>query len=275
MLADLKEILSIAEKGGFAVPAFNTYNMETVMGVISAAEELHAPVILQSYSRLFRSENGYYLAAVILAAADRAKVPVCFHLDHGHTEQEVIRGIRYGCTGIMIDASTLPLEENIKMTQKVTAVCSDAGIPAEGELGHIGSAREEATDSFTDAEEAKRFVRETNVAALAVAVGTAHGRYQKAPRLAVGRIAEIRKATGACLVLHGGSGVPDDQLREAVRAGIRKVNFGTDLCYSFLDQVFETSRDFVAIDLFMEGPIESVRRFAAEKIRVLGAEDRT
>lgn len=264
----------IAKEESFAVPAFNTYNMETVMGVISAAEELKAPVILQSYSRLFQSDNGYYLSSIILAAAKRARVPVCFHLDHGQTEMEVVRGIRYGCSGIMMDASSLPLDENIKMTQRIGDLCGDAGIPIEGELGRIGSVKDEVLDDFTDVKEAKQFVEETNVAALAISVGTAHGRYKKAPKLDIQRIIDINKAVEASLVLHGGSGVPDDQLQEAIQAGIRKVNFGTDLCYAFLDQVFDTSRELIAIDMFMKEPVENVKRFAMEKIKVLGAVDK-
>jgi ketose-bisphosphate aldolase len=274
MLVNLNEILDIADKGNFAIPAFNTYNMETAMGVIQAAEQLKAPVILQSYSRLFNSDNGYYLSAIILAAASKAKVPVCFHLDHGKTDLEVIRGIRYGCTGIMIDASNLPFEENVEMTKKITAISNKADIPVEGELGHIGSVNDELMDEFTDVEETKRFVQETNVTALAISVGTAHGRYKKAPKLDIERILKINRETETFLVLHGGSGVPDDQLQEAIKSGIRKVNFGTDLCYSFLDKVFETSRDFVAVDLFMKDPVESVKEFALEKIKVLGAENK-
>ncbi|MGI5998243.1 MAG: class II fructose-bisphosphate aldolase [Lutispora sp.] len=274
MLVNLKDILEIAEKGNFAIPAFNTYNMETVMGVIDAAEELNAPVILQSYSRMFNSDNGYYLSKIIIAAANRAKVPVCFHLDHGKTELEVIRGIRYGCTGIMIDASNLPLEENIEITRKITDISIKAGIPVEGELGHIGSTKDELTHDFTDVDEAEKFVQVTNVTALAISVGTAHGRYKRAPKLDIKRIADINKKVKAFLVLHGGSGVPDSELQYAVEAGIRKVNFGTDLCYSFLDKIFETSRELVAIDLFMKEPIESVKKFAMEKIRILGAENK-
>lgn len=274
MLVNLKEILEIAEKGKFAVPAFNTYNMETVMGVIGAAEELMSPVIIQSYSRLFNSDNGYFLSSIILAAARNAKVPVCFHLDHGATELQVIRGIQYGCTGIMIDASSLPLEENIEMTKKISVMCKNAGIPIEGELGHIGSANDPSMCEFTGVVEAKRFIKETNVAALAILVGTAHGRYKKAPQIDIQRIVDIKKEVEASLVLHGGSGVPDEQLQAAIKAGIRKINFATDICYSFLDKVFETSRDLIAIDLFMKGPIESVKKFATEKIKLLGAENK-
>lgn len=274
MLVNLKEILDIADRGNFAVPAFNTYNMETVMGVIAAAEELNAPVIIQSYSRLFNSDNGYYLSSIILAAAKKAKVPVCFHLDHGATELEVLRGIRYGCSGIMIDASSLPLNENIEMTKKISKICGDVGIHIEGELGHIGSVNDTSMGEYTSVEEAKTFVKETNVTALAILVGTAHGRYKKAPQIDIQRIADIKKEVNTYLVLHGGSGVPDDQLQAAIKAGIRKINFGTDICYSFLDKVFETSRDLVAVDMFMKGPIESVKKFASEKIKLLGAENK-
>lgn len=274
MLVNLKEILDIAGKESFAVPAFNTYNMETVMGVIEAANELNAPVVIQIYSRLFNSDNGYYLSSIILAAAKKARVPVCFHLDHGATEMEVIRGIRYGCSGIMIDASKLPLDENIEMTKKISKMCCNVGIFVEGELGHIGSVNDTSSFDYTSVDEAKKFVDETNVTALAIMVGTAHGRYKKAPNIDIQRIEAIKKEVSAYLVLHGGSGIPDEQIQAAIKAGIRKINFGTDICYSFIDKIFETSRDKIAIDLFMKEPIESVKKFASEKIKLLGAENK-
>lgn len=273
MLVKFKDILALAEKGGFAVPAFNVYNMETVMGVIAAAEEAHAPVILQCYSRLFTNEEGYFVAPVILAAAKAASVPVCFHLDHGAGECEVERALRYGTTGIMIDASTMPLEQNIAVTRMTVERCGYVGVGVEGELGHIGSTKDEKVSDYTDPAEAAEYAERTGVAALAVMVGTAHGRYKKAPKLDIERIAKIRELTGNLpLVLHGGSGVPDEEITAAIAAGIRKINFGTDLCYSFLDAVFETSRDKIAIDLFMKDAIASVKAFAMSKIRLLGAE---
>lgn len=276
MLVSFKEILEMAEKGGFAVPAMNVYNMETVMGVIAAAEEKRAPIILQNYSRLFTNEEGYYLAPTILAAAKKASVPVCYHLDHGAGQPEVVKALRYGATGIMIDKSLLPFEENIAETKKIVEMCKPIGVAVEGEIGHVGVAAngDEQTTEYTTVEEAKTFVEATGVSALAVAVGTAHGRYKKAPVLAIDRIAEIHKAVDAAVVLHGGSGVPDDQIRAAIKAGIRKINFGTDLCYSFLDEVFATSRDIYAIDLFMKGAIENVKKFAMSKIELLGAENK-
>lgn len=274
MLVNLEEVLKIAEDGKFAVPAFNVYNMETVMGVAEAAEEAKAPVIIQSYSRLFTNKEGYFVSPIVLAAAEKASVPICFHLDHGAGLNEVTKALRYGATGIMIDKSALELEENIAETKKIVDMCSAVGVPVEGELGHVGSVNDASMSEYTNVDEAKRFVEETGVNALAVLVGTAHGRYKQAPVLDIQRISHIAAATNIPLVLHGGSGVPDEQITAAVKAGIRKINFGTDVCYSFLDKVFETSRDLIAIDLFMKDAIESVKNFALSKIKLLGAENR-
>ncbi len=272
MLVGLKDVLTIAEKKNFAVPAFNVYNMETVMGIMEAAEEMKAPIIIQSYSRLFTNKEGYFVAPIVLAAAKKASVPICFHLDHGAGITEVTRALRWGATGIMIDKSTLSLAENIAQTKEVVDMCDAIGIGVEGELGHIGSVNDEISTDYTEVKDAVEFVEKTGVTALAVMVGTAHGRYKKAPKLAIDRIAEIHAATDAALVLHGGSGVPDSEIQAAVKAGIRKINFGTDVCYSFLDKVFETSRDLIAIDLFMKDAIESVKQFGISKIKLLGAE---
>ena len=274
MLVNLKEILDIAEKGKFAVPAFNVYNMETVMGVFEAAEELNAPVIIQSYSRLFTNKEAYFLAPIVLAAAKKAKVPVCFHLDHGAGYKEVAKAVRYGASGVMIDGSAYDFEKNVEMTKNVCEICNALDIPVEGELGHVGSVNDDSMGEFTKVDEAEEFVKRTGVSALAVLVGTAHGRYKKAPKLDKERIRDIKEAVKIPLVLHGGSGVPDDQLLSAVDAGIRKINFGTDVCYSFLDKVFETSRDLVAIDMFMKDAIENVKNFAMSKIKLLGAENK-
>ena len=174
----------------------------------------------------------------------------------------------------MIDASSFALEKNIAVTKQVCEICAPMGIPVEGELGHIGSVNDASMAEYTKVDEAVQFVKETQVAALAVMVGTAHGRYKKAPKLDIERIRDIKNAVGIPLVLHGGSGVPDEEIRAAIAAGIRKVNFGTDLCYAFLDKVFETSRDIYAIDLFMKDAVANVSAFAQSKIKLLGADRR-
>ena len=272
MLIGFKEILENAEKGGYAVPAFNVYNMETVMGVAAAAEKLRAPVIMQFYSRLATTGFADYLAPVILEAAQKASVPVCMHLDHGAGYDAAAIAVRRGATGIMVDFSALSMEENIRKTALAVKICDALSIGVEGEIGHIGKASDGVCTQYTTVEEAEKYVSQTGVAALAAAVGTAHGRYKQAPSLALERIREIKEAIKIPLVLHGGSGVPDDQIAAAVEAGIRKMNFGTDLCYAFLDACRAADSDVVAIDLFMRRPIESVCAFAESKIKVLGAE---
>lgn len=276
MLVNLKQIIAMAEEGGYCVPAFNVYNIETVMGVIKAAEEQRAPVILQVYPRLINEEVGYYLAPVILAAAKKATVPVCFHLDHGPSEIEAQKALYWGATGIMYDGSVHPLEENIAVTKHIVEMCDAIDVGVEGELGHIGSVNDDAMDEFTDPEEAARFVRETGVTCLAVLIGNAHGHYKKPPKLDIERVKAIRKSTGGIpLVLHGGSGIPDEEVKAAIAAGVRKMNIGTDVCCAFADGTLETLNDperSLAVDLFMKKPIETVKALATSKIKLVGAD---
>ncbi len=276
MLVNLKQVLNMAQEGNYCIPAFNVYNMETVMGVIDAAEELKAPVILQVYPRLFKEETGYYLSPIIVAAANKASVPVCFHLDHGPSELETTRALRCGATGIMLDGSALPFEENIALTKRVVDICSHVNVQVEGELGHVGTVNDDSMDEFTVPEDAEKFVEATGVTALAVLVGNAHGRYKKPPKIDIDRIAAIREATnGTALVLHGGSGIPDDAIKAAIKAGIRKLNVATDICYAFLDSVGEEvvkPDRAIAVDSFMKKPIEAVKEFAKTKILLVGAE---
>lgn len=271
MLTDMKTLLDIAEKKGCAIPAFNVYNAETALGAIFAAEEANSCVILQMYSRLFSNFEAQFMAPSILEAASNAKVKVAFHLDHGANDEVITKALRWGCTGVMRDASTSPFEENVAILKNVVERAHAVGVSVEGELGHIGVAKDGVSTEYTKVDEAKKFVDETGVDALAIMVGTAHGHYKQAPVLAIDRIAEIHAATKAHLVLHGGSGVPDDQIQASVKAGIRKINFGTDVCCSFLDEVRRTSPDLLAVDLFMKEPIQNVKRFCLSKIELLGA----
>lgn len=276
MPISLKEIIDLAEKGNFAIPAFNVYNTETMMGVVKAAEEAKAPVIIQVYPRLLNEEVGYYLCPAIVAAARKASVPVCFHLDHGPSELEVQKALRWGATGIMYDGSVHSFRENIANTKHIVDVCGAVDVSVEGELGHIGSVNDDSMDEFTDPQEAAEFVKETGVTCLAVLIGNAHGHYKKTPKLDIERVKAIREATGGIpLVLHGGSGIPDEQVKAAINAGVRKMNIGTDVCCAFAEGTKETLDDpdrSLAVDLFMKHPIESVKKLALEKIKLVGAD---
>ncbi len=274
MLVDLREILRDADEKGYAVPAFNVYNMETVMGVIKACEEAGSPVIMQYYSRLASTGFGDFISPIVTDVALKTKIPVCLHLDHGAGFIPATIALKNGATGIMVDFSKLPLEENIENTRKVVTLLDGANIGVEGELGFIGKACDGVPTDYTTVADAKKFVDGTGVACLAVAVGTAHGRYKQAPKLAIERIREIKEEVKIPLVLHGGSGVPDAQIKQAIEAGIRKVNFGTDLCYAFLDPLMEEDKNKVGIDLIMAKPIESVKQFCISKIKLLGSENR-
>lgn len=276
MLVTLQEIIGSAKSGGFCIPAFNVYNVETIIGVINAAEQEKAPVIMQVYPRLVNEQVGYYIAPVVLAAAKRASVPVCFHLDHGPSESEVIKMLRFGASGIMIDGSTHSFEDNISLTKSVVDICKNVGVGVEGELGHIGSVNDDSMEEFTDPKQAAEFVEKTGVTCLAVLIGNAHGHYKKEPKLDIERVKEISKATNNTpLVLHGGSGIPDDQVKAAIKAGICKMNIGTDVCCAFangaLSELNNKNRS-IAVDLFMKPSIEAVKDLAVSKIRLCGAD---
>ena len=273
MLVTLRELLPQARRAQYAVGLFNTVNLEMAMGVLAAAEEARAPVIIGTAEILLPYAPLEVLAGLLLPMARRATVPVAVHFDHGLTVENTIKAMELGFSSVMFDASTLPVEENIQAVRAMTERAHGRGVSVEAELGHVGDAQlqDVGEDCFTQPEEAARFAEETGVDALAIMVGTAHGHYKQAPVLAIDRIAEIHAATKAALVLHGGSGVPDDQIQAAVKAGIRKINFGTDVCCAFLDEVRRTSPDLLAVDLFMKEPIQNVKRFCLSKIELLGA----
>ena len=272
MIANLKQILSMAQVKKAAVPAFNCYNMESVMGVAQAARQTGAPVIFQMYTRMMDTAFGPYVAAAIREAIGQLSTPAAMHLDHGAGIPQVLRALRLGASSIMIDASTQPLEENIALTRRAVDICGECGVFVEGELGHVGGVADEKMSDFTDVAQARRFAQETGVAAMAVMVGTAHGVYKKAPVLDIPRIRAIREATGLPLVLHGGSGVPDEQVREAVAAGVAKMNFATDLVYAFFQSVYAKNGAIQAMDVFMREPVDAICRYAVEKIQLLGAD---
>ncbi len=244
MLVTGKEILLDAQKNGYAVGAFNVNNMEIVQAIIEAAEETNSPVILQASQGGISYAGVEYIAALGKLAGRNAKVPVVLHLDHGTDFKQIIQCIRHGFTSVMIDASQYPLEENIAITKEIVKIAHAAGVSVEAELGKIGGTEDdiivdEKDATFTDPKEAKRFVDETGVDFLAIAVGTAHGVYKGEPKLDYERIKAIREIIDVPLVLHGSSGVPEEAIRKAVPLGISKINIDTDLRIKFAEGVKE------------------------------------
>lgn len=242
MLVTGKEILVDAREKGYAVGAFNVNNMEIVQAIVEAAEETNSPVILQASQGGLKYAGVEYIAALGKLAGRNAKVPVALHLDHGTDFEQIMLCIRHGFTSVMIDASKYPLEENIAYTKKVVEVAHAVGVTVEAELGKIGGTEDDITvderdATFTNPDEAERFVRETGVDYLAIAVGTAHGVYKGVPKIQYDIIKEIRSRVDVPLVLHGSSGVPEEAIKKAVPLGISKINIDTDLRIKFAEGV--------------------------------------
>ncbi|WP_124066166.1 class II fructose-bisphosphate aldolase [Clostridium sp. E02] len=226
------QMLSDAQKGGYAVGAFNVENMEMVKAVIAAAEELRAPVMLQTTPSTVRYGKLETYQAMISAEAKKATVPICLHLDHGNSLELVVRAIHVGYTSVMIDGSIEDFETNIALTKKVVEIANVCNIPVEAELGKVGGKEDDLfseEETTTKPMEAKEFVERTGVDSLAVAIGTAHGFYAKTPILNKERISEIKKVVSIPLVLHGASGLTDEDVKECVQRGMCKVNFATEL----------------------------------------------
>lgn len=234
MLVNMNEILEKAKKEGYGVGFFNAVNVEMARAVIETAEELNAPVIVGTAQVLLPAMSLERVAEYLIPMAKKAKVPVCVHYDHGLTFEKCMEALQLGFTSIMYDCSTAAYEDNVAQVAEMVKICHAMGATVEGELGHVGDNEGEGkladpSDYYTDPEMAEDFVRRTGVDALAVAVGNAHGDYKFPPKLDFDRIAEISDRTGTPLVLHGGSGLADEDFRIAVRKGICKVNIFTDI----------------------------------------------
>lgn len=239
MLVNLKEILKIAEEEKNAVGMFNATGFDSLQAVIGAAEELNRPVII-AHAEVHNVYNDIsFVGPAMIAAAQNAKVPVCVHLDHGTSTQMIYRALRIGFTSVMIDASALAYEENLRLTKEITEISHAMGVSVEAELGRLVTGESGSTeianakpeDFYTDPEEAKAFCEATGIDALAIAFGTAHGFYKSQPKLDFGVVEKCAASTGLPLVMHGGSGVSEGGFRKAIASGIRKINY-----YSYMSK---------------------------------------
>ena len=280
MLATLNDVLLPARKNRYGVGLFNTVNLEMARGVLAAAETLRSPVIIGTAEILLPYGPLQELADLLLPMARRASVPVVLHFDHGLTFDHCMLALKYGFSSIMYDCSTLPYEENLRQVRELTAVAHAFGATVEAELGHVGNAEgddnaecDDPSAFYTDPAQAGEFVAQTGVDALAIAVGTAHGAYRFPPKLDFNRIETIAALIPTPLVLHGGSGLTDEDFRQAIRSGISKINIFTDLN---LAGVAGTQLGFSegkrSLTDLIPYQVQAIRSATESKIRLFGSE---
>ena len=278
MLVNMNEILLPAKKGGYGVGFFNAVNVEMAQAVIGAAEELHAPVMVGTAEILLPAMPLENVADYLIPMAKRASVPVCVHYDHGLTFKKCMEALRLGFTSVMYDCSTADYETNAEKVAGMVKICHAMGVTVEGELGHVGDNEgagklEKPSDFYTDPEVAEDYVRRTGIDSLAVAVGNAHGDYKFLPKLDFERIEVIAKRTGLPLVLHGGSGLADDDFRTAVRKGICKINIFTDLDKAGKAGIGTGLQNGAgSMTGLIPYEIEAMKAVVREKIRLFGSE---
>lgn len=277
-LVNLNDVLKKAQEQKYAVCAFNIENMEMAQAVISAAEEMNAPVILQTTPSTLRYAEPQLFFATVNALAQQTKIPVVMHLDHGNSFALASKAYRIGYTSVMIDGSKLPLQDNILLTKSVVDMCRPSDVTVEAEIGCIGG-KEDALSSdnlYTVPDEARCFAEATQVDALAVAIGTAHGVYKAKPCLNMERLKEIRQLVDIPLVLHGTSGVPDGTVKQCIANGICKVNYATDLRIAFTKGVTHVLEDKAVFDpkKYMAEGREAVKACAMARISICGSADK-
>lgn len=268
-LVKMKQLLEQAEEENRGCGAFSVGNMEMVKGAVRAAEELHTPIILQIAEVRLKHSPLHLMGPMMVQAAKEAKVDIAVHLDHGLTLETVQKALDLGFTSVMLDASTLPFEENMEKVKQVVKTAERYGATVEAELGLVGGSEDGSSDHgirCTDPDDAEVYARETGIDALAVAIGNAHGNYPVAPRLAFDVLEEIHKKVEIPLVLHGGSGISDRDFQKAVSMGIRKVNIATASFNSLTAHVEEyinmpgKHNYFDLNEAMVQGTYENVKR---------------
>ena len=283
MLMNMKDLLTVAQKNHFAVPAFNIGSDQLLKAVMKTVKELKSPVILEMSPDEFNFV-GYAQIQAMLYEAAHTDVPVCIHLDHGDSYETVVRAIQAGMTSVMIDASKLPYEENVAITKKVVETAHIANVSVESELGTIGTTGnsiEGGTEGviYTVPEEAKQFIEDTGIDTFACAIGTAHGIYPKdmKPKLRIDILKDITDQVSVPLVLHGGSSNKDEEIAEAVKNGICKINISSDIKVAFYEQARKTLNEDPGYREPLEiypAAMEACGKVCADKIRLFNSQDK-
>lgn len=274
-LVPTASLLALADEKGFALPTFNVPLLEFVLWILEEGERLRAPVIIQVAPVEYKALDIRLFHSMLLSLSERFSIPFSLHLDHAHAREEVLSALRHGFSSVMVDGSRLPFAENVQMTREVLDLAHSVDVLVEGEIGRVGGLEgdanweEEEEAFFTSPEEAELFVREAPVDLLAVAVGTRHGFYRGTPKLDLERIGEIRKRVRMPLVLHGGSGTPKEELREAIARGVRKINYSTALRVAYLKrfrEILESRPEDIAVHQMLPEVGREVKRVIAECI---------
>jgi len=271
-------MLQAARANGYCIGAFNVHTLEMLQAVVEAAEETKSPLIIQTTVGTVKHLGAEYIAAAAKVAADSASVPIALHLDHCTEFDVIVRCIRAGYTSVMIDASHHPFEENAAQTKKVVELARAVGVNVEAELGKVGGVEDDISVAdnealMADPQECAKFVELTGVPTLAPAIGTAHGIYKGEPKIDFDRIKRIADLVPVPLVLHGGSGIPEEQVRRSVSLGMAKMNVATELRIAFSDaikDVFARHPDENDPRKYMVPAKQAVKRVAIEKMRLCG-----
>lgn len=278
MLVTLEEILKDAEEKKYGVGLFNMLNLEMARGIIEAAEEEHSPLILGVAEVHLPVIPFDYASIIMNKIAREATVPVCLHFDHGTDYSKILAAIKAGFTSVMYDGSSLPYEENIANTYEISRVAHSLGVSVEAELGHVGGAEGGGDDGVeelhTNVEQVNDFIKRADIDALAVAIGTAHGQYKKKPKLDIKRLSDIYDVSTKPLVLHGGSGLSDDDFKNTIKNGIRKVNICTEMCmaeHKAYSVAFDEHKSF---EIALEVAKNTVKEVVREKMQLFGSSNK-
>jgi fructose-bisphosphate aldolase, class II len=285
MLANPRDLFKKAKKGGYAIGAFNTSNFEITRAIIDTAERLKSPVIVETSEGEMDHVGADIVAAEVIALAKKATVPVVLHLDHGKGFEAIRDAIRAGYTSVHIDGSSLSIEDNTNLTRAVVELAHNNKVSVEGEMGHIAGSSSHHKDKklkiskkdLTDPVAASTFVKKTKIDILAVAIGNIHGVYATLPQLDFERLEEISKLVKKPFSLHGGSGIPKNQIRKAIEFGITKVNVNTELRMAFKEGIlneFDLRPDEVVPYKYLPAGAEAVSKVVEQKIRLFGSDGR-
>lgn len=277
MLVNLNQVLKKAQEDRYAVGLFNTTDTDMLEAAIGAAEELRSPIIIGTAEVLLPYGELKLIAPSVVEAAKRATVPVVVHYDHGLTFERCMEALQLGFSSVMFDGSAKPYEQNLAETKEIVKIAHAMGATVEGEIGHVGEAANEdnlLTDMYTTPDEAESYLNATGVDALAIAIGSAHGVYKTKPMLNIPRLCEIRKRVDVPLVLHGGSGLSDDDFRNTIRNGIAKVNIFTDLCLAGSRAMKEASDNNISYLDARNLKVNAIKEAVKKKMILFGSDGR-